>query len=65
LITFLSEDPLEVYRGGSAVATSTQKGVKTVTVIPATTGEGGFVDVIRLDREGHRELVSMRWGLVP
>jgi len=23
------------------------------------------VDVIRLDREGHRELVSMRWGLVP
>jgi putative SOS response-associated peptidase YedK len=23
------------------------------------------VDVIRLDREGRRELVSMRWGLVP
>jgi putative SOS response-associated peptidase YedK len=23
------------------------------------------VDVLRLDREGHRELVSMRWGLVP
>src|ERR1700733_13078481 len=23
------------------------------------------VDVIRLDREGQRELVSMRWGLVP
>ena len=24
-----------------------------------------IVDVIRLDREGRRELVSMRWGLVP
>ena|ERR1700722_491177 len=23
------------------------------------------VDVVRLDREGRRELVSMRWGLVP
>ena len=23
------------------------------------------VDVIRVDREGRRELVSMRWGLVP
>src|SRR5271156_73428 len=23
------------------------------------------VDVIRIDREGRRELVSMRWGLVP
>jgi putative SOS response-associated peptidase YedK len=23
------------------------------------------VDVIRLDREGRRELASMRWGLVP
>jgi hypothetical protein len=23
------------------------------------------IDVIRLDREEHRELVSMRWGLVP
>ena len=23
------------------------------------------VDVIRLDREGRRELVSMRWGLIP
>ena len=23
------------------------------------------VDVVRLDREGQRELVSMRWGLVP
>ena len=23
------------------------------------------IDVIRLDREGRRELVSMRWGLVP
>jgi putative SOS response-associated peptidase YedK len=24
-----------------------------------------IVDVIRLDREGRRKLVSMRWGLVP
>jgi putative SOS response-associated peptidase YedK len=24
-----------------------------------------IVDVIRLDREGRRELVSMRWGFVP
>jgi putative SOS response-associated peptidase YedK len=24
-----------------------------------------IVDVIPLDREGRRELVSMRWGLVP
>jgi len=23
------------------------------------------VNVVRLDRKGHRELVSMRWGLVP
>ena len=30
------------------------------TIAPTT-----IVDVIRLDREGRRELVSMRWGLVP
>jgi putative SOS response-associated peptidase YedK len=24
-----------------------------------------YVDVVRLDGEGRRELVSMRWGLVP
>lgn len=29
-------------------------------IAPTTT-----VDVVRLDREGRRELVSMRWGLVP
>ncbi len=29
-------------------------------IAPTTT-----IDVVRLDAEGHRELVSMRWGLVP
>ena len=24
-----------------------------------------MIDVVRLDADGHRELVSMRWGLVP
>jgi putative SOS response-associated peptidase YedK len=37
----------------------------TQTPTARNTEQAEIVEVVRLDRNGQRELVSMRWGLVP